>query len=288
MSGNEREWNAEAYDRLADPQREWGRTVLERLELRGDETVLDAGCGAGGLTAELLERVPHGRVIAIDASQQMVSRARALLEPRFGDRVEIYVGDLAALSFDGVADAVFSSAVFHHIHDHAALFAGLYRALVPGGRLAAQCGGGPNLVELQRHVAAAADADPRLATLVGWPGPRNTRVCRRPHVSWARRDSPTWQPGSPRHRSTCRTWPGCGNIWDVDLRSHLARLPDAAARAALLDGVVAQMAIADTPMTLDHWRLNMDALRPPADGRWVRADTARTSALIDYRALPGP
>ncbi len=263
MSGNEREWNAEAYDRLADPQREWGRTVLERLELRGDETVLDAGCGAGGLTAELLERVPHGRVIAIDASQQMVSRARALLEPRFGDRVEIYVGDLAALSFDGVADAVFSSAVFHHIHDHAALFAGLYRALVPGGRLAAQCGGGPNLVELQRHVAAAADADPRLATLVGWPGPWNNAgapEAARQLGAAGFTDVATWVTAAPVHLPDVARMRE--HLETINLRSHLARLPDAAARAALLDGVVAQMAIADTPMTLDHWRLNMDARRP--------------------------
>ena len=264
MSGSEREWNAEAYDRLADPQREWGRTVLDRLELRGDETVLDAGCGAGGLTAELLERLPHGRVIAIDASGQMVARARALLEPRFGDRVEFHVGDLASLTFDGVADAIFSNAVFHHIHDHDALFAGLYLALVPGGRLAAQCGGGPNLIDLQRHVAVVAAADPRLVRLRRWAGPWNnagapeTLECLEAAgfvdvVTWVSA-APVYLPDPSRMRAHLET---------INLRSHIARLPDAAARDALLDGVVARMASADPPMTLDHWRLNMSARRPP-------------------------
>ena len=57
-----REWDAETYDAVSDPQYEWGIEVLERLELRGDETVLDAGCGSGRVTAELVERLPEGRV----------------------------------------------------------------------------------------------------------------------------------------------------------------------------------------------------------------------------------
>ena len=264
MSGSEREWNAEAYHRLADPQREWGRTVMDRLALEGGETVLDAGCGPGGLTAELLERLPNGRVIAIDGSRQMVSRARTLLEPRFGDRVEIHVGDLAALTFDAVADAVFSSAVFHHIHDHVALFAGVYRALVPGGRLAAQCGGGPNLVDLQDHVAAVADGDPRLAALVDWPGPWNNAGA--PETAQRLEaagfvDVATWVTEAPVHLPDALRMRE--HLETINLRSHLGRLPDTAARDALLDGVVARMGLADPPMTLDHWRLNIAARRPP-------------------------
>jgi trans-aconitate 2-methyltransferase len=55
-----REWDAEAYDAISDPQLEWGMEVLERLELRGDESVIDAGCGSGRITAELLNRIPEG------------------------------------------------------------------------------------------------------------------------------------------------------------------------------------------------------------------------------------
>ena len=66
------DWDAAAYDRLADPQEQWGREVLARLELDGDETVLDAGCGSGRVTKLIVERVPDGRVIGVDASESMI------------------------------------------------------------------------------------------------------------------------------------------------------------------------------------------------------------------------
>ena len=265
MTDTDREWNAEVYDRLADPQREWGRSVMARLELRGDETVLDAGCGVGGLTAELLERLPHGHVIAIDASERMADRARARLVPRFGGHVEVRTGDLAHLELDRAVDVVFSNAVFHHIADHDALFAGIFRALVPDGRLVAQCGGGPNLTLLAAHVADAVDADPRLSELAGWPGPWNnadaTTTQRRLEAAGFVRVA-TWVSAAPVLISDAARMRE--HLETINLRSHLARLPDAAARAALLDAVVTRLADADPAMTLDHWRLNMAAVRPPS------------------------
>ncbi len=68
MNTGAREWDAETYDAVSDPQFEWGMEVLERLELRGDEVAVDAGCGSGRVTAELVERLPDGRVIAVDGS----------------------------------------------------------------------------------------------------------------------------------------------------------------------------------------------------------------------------
>ena len=72
-----REWDASSYDAISAPQQEWGATVVERLELRGDETVLDAGAGTGLVTEMLLERLPRGRVIAVDALRARWSSARA-------------------------------------------------------------------------------------------------------------------------------------------------------------------------------------------------------------------
>jgi trans-aconitate methyltransferase len=66
------EWNARAYHRLSSPMQNWGEVLVERLSLRGDETVLDLGCGSGKLTKFLLRRLPHGRVIAIDRSANML------------------------------------------------------------------------------------------------------------------------------------------------------------------------------------------------------------------------
>lgn len=154
------DWDARTYDRLADPQEEWGREVLARLELDGDETVLDAGCGSGRVTRLLLERLPRGRVIGIDASPSMIEVA----EEALGDdqRVELRVGDLAELELDREVDAIFSNATFHWILDHQRLFDRLAAALRPGGVLEAQCGGQGNVAEWKRAIEAT-DGDERFA-----------------------------------------------------------------------------------------------------------------------------
>ena len=72
-----RDWDAQTYERISDPMFGWGLEVLDRLPLEGGETVLDAGCGSGRVTAKLLERLPHGRVVAVDASPSMVEQAHA-------------------------------------------------------------------------------------------------------------------------------------------------------------------------------------------------------------------
>lgn len=139
-----RPWDGAAYDRVGTPQAEWGRRVLERLPLRGDETVLDAGCGSGRVTEMLLERLPAGRVIAVDGSSSMLAAARERLAAHAN--VEFEQADLLALDLGGRrADAVLSTATFHWIADHERLFERLHAVLAPGGRLVAQCGGHGNI-----------------------------------------------------------------------------------------------------------------------------------------------
>lgn len=155
MNTGAREWDAETYDAVSDPQFEWGMEVLERLELRGDEVAVDAGCGSGRVTAELADRLPEGRVIAVDGSAAMVEKATEGL----GDRAEYLVSDLVELELPEPVDLVFSTATFHWIPDHDALFGRLRAALKPGGRLVAQCGGYGNVAEHTQAIAAVA-ADP--------------------------------------------------------------------------------------------------------------------------------
>src|SRR3954454_20489704 len=118
-------WDADTYHRVSDVQRSWAVQVLDRLPLRGDETVLDAGCGSGAATAMLLERLPRGHVAAVDASEEMVRHAREAL----GDRATVLRADLAQLALDEPVDAVFSNAVFHWVPDHDALFRSLRAVL---------------------------------------------------------------------------------------------------------------------------------------------------------------
>ena len=97
-----RDWNATSYDAVARPVQALGHTLLDRLELQGDETVLDAGCGSGAVTAALVERVPGGRVIAVDGAPTMVAEARA----RLGDRADVRLADLGGLALEAPVDVV--------------------------------------------------------------------------------------------------------------------------------------------------------------------------------------
>ena len=147
MSGSG-SWDADTYDRVADPQEAWAREILARAGFTPGQTVLDAGCGSGRVTELLLEQ--GVRVIGVDADAAMVAKARE----RLGDRAEVQQQDLLDLRLDEPVDAIFSCAVFHWITDHERLFARLHAALKPGGRLVAQCGGHGNIAKV---VAAVPD-----------------------------------------------------------------------------------------------------------------------------------
>lgn len=143
-----REWDAGAYATLNAPMTARGNDAVGRLELRGDETVLDAGCGTGAVTATLLERLPRGRVVALDGSARMLDAARA----RFAGnaRVSFVQADLEAplAVLPGVpapVDAIVSTSTFHWVRDHGALFRSLAGGLRPRGQLVVDCGGAGNI-----------------------------------------------------------------------------------------------------------------------------------------------
>lgn len=194
-----RDWDAATYDRIADPMFRWGVAVVGWLDLEGGERVLDAGCGSGRVTEVLLERLPRGHVVALDGSPSMIEEAGLRLE-RFGAHVEYVVADLGLpLPLAHEVDAIVSTATFHWVPDHAALFANLAAVLRPGGRLAAQCGGAGNLAS----VAAALrelGVDP-FATKV-FATPEETRA-RLEHAGftdvecWLREEPTPLEPGTP-------------------------------------------------------------------------------------------
>lgn len=150
-----RDWNAAAYDRLPIPMTRWGETVLRWLDLAGDERVLDAGCGTGQVTAMLRDRLPHGEIVALDGSASMIDRAR----DRLGDdRITYVVADIRQpLPIDEPVDAILSTATFHWILDHDAMFRNLAEAIRPGGQLAAQCGGEGNIASVEAALREMGD-----------------------------------------------------------------------------------------------------------------------------------
>jgi trans-aconitate 2-methyltransferase len=248
------EWDAETYDAVSDPQYEWGTEVLRRLELRGEETVVDAGCGSGRITAELLERLPRGRLIAVDGSAAMIEKARE----RLGDRASYLTTDLAELELEEPVDLIFSTATFHWIADHDRLFARLRAALRPGGRLVAQCGGEGNVADYAeqiRAVAAESRYAPHLRDLEGiwnFAGPEETEARLRgagfePVKCWLQPKPVT--PAKPYEFAVT-----------VTLGPHLARLPEELQRP-FVESILARCS---QPLTLHYVRLNIEAVAAPS------------------------
>ena len=246
------DWDAASYDSLADPQEEWAREVLERLELRGDETVLDAGCGSGRVTRLLVERLPQGKVIAVDGSQSMIEMVRHVL--RLQDQA--LLANLTELELDQPVDAIFSNATFHWVLDHDRLFQRLHAALRSGGQLEAQCGGEGNVAEFERAIDALS-GDERFApylrgSLLPWNfagvGETEVRLERAGFVGarlWLERKR--FQPRDPP-----------GYLRASGLASHLDRLPRDL-HEEFVDAVTGSM---PRPLVLDYVRLNISARRP--------------------------
>jgi trans-aconitate 2-methyltransferase len=256
------EWNASSYHKVSAPQTSWGQKVLARLELRGDERAIDAGCGSGRLTGELLERLPHGQLVAIDRSWNMLQTARANLRPAFGPRVRFAQVSLPAMPFDEWADLIFSTATFHWVGDHPALFANLFKALRPGGRLHAQCGGGANLAEAHALADQVMQRPAFAEYFTGWPGPwlfasdieTRARLLATGFtgVQTDLEPAPTTLASEEDYREFVTT---------VIYHPHLSRLPESL-KDRFIDEVTELSAAQSLPFTLDYWRLNMRAVRP--------------------------
>lgn len=247
-----RSWDAESYDRVGAPMTEMAAAVLRRLELRGDETVLDAGCGTGRVSELLLERLPDGRVLAVDADPRMVELARRNL----AGRAEVRRVDLLALQLDEPVDAIISTATFHWVPDHERLFSRLHDALAPGGQVVAQCGGRGNIAELRRAGDEVARLPEFAPAFEGW--------------------EPPWYYAGPEETEArlvaagfvdVRTWLEPWPVEPEDPAEYLATVTFGAQvqRVApeLRDRYVhAVLERLEHPGRVDYVRLNLDARRP--------------------------
>ena len=274
--GRAADWDAATYQRVAAPHAVWGASVLDRLQLDGDETVLDAGCGSGRVTAQLLQRLTRGgRVIAADRSPAMLAEARRTLEP-YGERVTYLETDLleidqalrktqgantAAPTARGASvDVVFSTATFHWIEDHDRLFGALHRVLKPQGRLVVQFGGGDNLASFTQAADTVARTQPYAANLEGkrlWRyfyGPDET-VARLHNAGFTHADA--WLEPSPQ---TFKDHPALAEfVKTVVLSAHIAALPEAL-QQPFVDSVVEETHRRHGAYVLDYVRLNVDAI----------------------------
>jgi len=253
-----REWNSAAYHRLSAPQFSWGKKVLSRLKLRGDEIVLDAGCGTGRLTADLLEALPRGRVIGIDLSRNMLNSAREHLTDDFGTRLNLVACDFLHLPLQRAFDVIVSTAAFHWVLDHDHLFRNLHDVLIPGGWLEAQCGGGPNTARLRERADALAAAPEFAPYFAGFREPWLYQDAEGAAAALRRAgfvDVETSIEAAPTLMDNAAHFSEF--VQNIILRRHLENIPTEEARAEFIAKLTDQAAQDDPPFLLDYWRLNL-------------------------------
>jgi trans-aconitate 2-methyltransferase len=245
-----REWDGASYDRISGPMEALGRDVLGRLDLAGDETVLDAGCGSGRITEALIERLPRGKAIAVDQSPSMVDAARQ----RLGAAADVRVVDLLGLDLEQPVDAILSTATFHWIADHDRLFKRLHSALRSGGRLVAQCGGEGNITVLRGKVLPLLSQDPYAVHFSDWTPPWNyagVQATRERLIAAGFASARCWLQPAPREPGHPREF-----LSTIVLGPHVQRLP-AELRVRFMDDV---MDLLGEPVVVDYVRLNIDAM----------------------------
>jgi trans-aconitate 2-methyltransferase len=258
-----REWDASSYHRVSGPQTSWGAKVLARMDLRGDETVLDAGCGTGRLTASLRDLLPRGRVIGLDLSENMLRQARTHLLSDPGARVGFVCSDLVQLPFSKSIDVVFSTASFHWVLDHRLLFRSIFGALRPGGWLVAQCGGAANLQRFRAKIVQLSQEAPFGSYLGKFEEPwlysdshtaaKNLSAAGFGEVETGIEAAPTRFKSAEQFSEFVRT---------AIVHKHLNLLPTDRLKRDFVQTLTAQAGSEEPALELDYLRLNIRARKP--------------------------
>jgi len=158
MSTIKYKWDPSGYSRHSDSQLEWAKELINKLQLQGNERILDIGCGDGKVTKLISEYVPEGEVIGIDNSEEMIEYAsKKYSKPEYGNLNFIKM-DATQIAFEEYFDIVFSNAALHWVVDHIPVLKGIHRSLKQNGKVLVQMGGKGNansvvevLNEISRH-----------------------------------------------------------------------------------------------------------------------------------------
>jgi trans-aconitate 2-methyltransferase len=137
-------WDAKDYAKNSQNQYQWAKELIPKLKLKGNEDLLDIGCGDGKITAELAKCLPNGKAVGIDSSAQMIKLARNTFSNTDYPNLSFQVMDARKIAFQSEFDMIFSNAALHWIVDQKAVLQGVQRSLKKGGRLLFQMAGKGN------------------------------------------------------------------------------------------------------------------------------------------------
>jgi len=126
------EFDGEKYKQASKHQKEWGNSLISSLNLKGNENILDLGCGDGVLTEQLSKLVPLGNVIGIDASKGMIQSALKLKNKN----LSFDCLDIDKIDFNEQFNVIYSNAALHWVKDHERLLRNCIKALKPNGYIA--------------------------------------------------------------------------------------------------------------------------------------------------------
>lgn len=153
-------WNPEDYAKNSDAQLKWAQELRSTLNLHGDESVLDVGCGDGKITADFATALPKGEVIGVDRSPEMIAYAQRTYPATQYPNLSFARVDARSLDFDHRFDLIFSNAVLHWVDDHQAFLKGAARSLKQGGRLVISCGGKGSAADILQVFSKIVTEDP--------------------------------------------------------------------------------------------------------------------------------
>lgn len=145
-------WNASDYAKNSEAQLQWANELIDKLNLQGNESLLDIGCGDGKITAAIAKILKNGSVCGIDASQTMIDFAQANYPHSHYQNLTFYQMDAKEIHLEQSFDVVFSNAVLHWVKDHLAVLDKVHDHLKPRGKILFQMGGQGNVGELRRVI----------------------------------------------------------------------------------------------------------------------------------------
>jgi trans-aconitate methyltransferase len=129
------QWDGQQYLNNSDLQYQWATSYIQKLKLRGDEKILDIGCGDGRVTAMIAQSLPNGLVLGIDASASMMQVARHLKDRVHLGNLDFIKRDAVDLGFANEFDFIVSFSCFHWISNHDIALQEIEKALKPNGKV---------------------------------------------------------------------------------------------------------------------------------------------------------